>query len=249
MTSRFSAVTFGTLALTLALARPAPAAEPLGRADLDIRIHAALADAINQGAPVFNAGNPDGCYYLYQGALTAVTPLLDHRPALQQSVTAKVQQAKALRTASDRAFALRSAIDEVRATIEKDVPQLAARTLWDRLGGEPAVRAVVHEFVLSAAPDPKVNFLRNGQFKLDEKGVANLEQLLVELVSAVSGGPLKYTGRDMKTVHTGMKITDAEFNAIAGHLIAVLKKYKVPPREIDELVGIIASTRKDIVGQ
>ena len=65
MTSRFPIVTFGTLALTLALARPAAAAEPVARADLDTRIHATLAEAINQGAPVFNAGDPSGCYYLY----------------------------------------------------------------------------------------------------------------------------------------------------------------------------------------
>src|SRR4051794_8388132 len=103
MTSRFSAVTFGTLALTLALAGPAAAAEPLARADLDTRIHPVLAEAINQGAPVFNAGDPSGCFYLYQGALTAVTPLLDHRPALQQSVNAKIQQAKAVRSVTDRA--------------------------------------------------------------------------------------------------------------------------------------------------
>src|SRR5262245_16454750 len=135
MMSRLSAVTFGTLVLAIALARAAPAAEPLARADLDTRIHAALADAINQGPPVFNAGDPGGCYYLYQGALTAVVRLMDHRPALQQSVSAKAQQAKTLRTASDRAFALRSAIDEIRAAIEKDMPQLVP-SLWSRLGGE-----------------------------------------------------------------------------------------------------------------
>jgi hemoglobin len=70
---------------------------------------------------------------------------------------------------------------------------------------------------------------------------------LVELVSAVSGGPLKYTGRPMKELHAGMMISDAEFDALAGHLVATLKKYNVPQKEIDELVGIVAATRKDIV--
>ena len=121
------------------------------------------------------------------------------------------------------------------------------KALWDRLGGEKAVRAVVHDFVVMAATDEKVNFFRDGKYKLDDKGVQHLEQLLVELVSDTSGGPLKYTGRDMKKSHAGMKITDAEFDALAGDLIAVLKKYKVPKAEMDELVGIVASTRKDIV--
>src|SRR5262249_30538075 len=98
-----------------------------------------------------------------------------------------------------------------------------------------------------SAKDPKVNFTRNGKYKLDEKGLTHLEQLLVELVSQVSGGPLKYTGRDMKSVHAGMGITEAEFNDLAGHLIDTLQKFQVPKKEIDELVAIVASTKKDIV--
>ena len=109
------------------------------------------------------------------------------------------------------------------------------------------MRRTVYIHAMVAAPDPKVNFFRDGKYKLDAKGVEKLEQLLVELVSAVSGGPLKYTGRDMKSTHSGMKITEDEFNALAGHLVATLKKYKVPQAEIDELVGIIAGTAKDIV--
>jgi hemoglobin len=119
--------------------------------------------------------------------------------------------------------------------------------LWDRLGGEKAVRAVVHDFVGVAAADRKVDFFAVGSSNWMPKGVEHLEQLLVELISATSGGPLKYTGKDMKTSHAGMKITDAEFDALAGDLIATLKKFKVPQAEIDELVKIVGSTRKDIV--
>jgi hemoglobin len=108
---------------------------------------------------------------------------------------------------------------------------------------------VVHDFVAAASADPKVNFTRGGKFPIDEEGVKRLEQRLVELVSAVSGGPLKYTGRDKATAHAGTKITEEEFNALAGHLVATLKKYKVPQAEIDELVGIVAGTKKDIVGK
>jgi hemoglobin len=70
---------------------------------------------------------------------------------------------------------------------------------------------------------------------------------VVEFVSSVTGGPLKYTGRDMKNAHQGMKITESEFNAAAGHLIAALKKFNVPQAEIDELVGLVSGTAKDII--
>ena len=131
--------------------------------------------------------------------------------------------------------------------VEKAPEKPVAKPLWDRLGGETAVKAVVHDFVLLAAENKKVNFLRDGKVKIDAKGVEHLEKMLVELVSATTGGPLKYTGKSMKEVHKGMAITDAEFDALAGDLITVLKKYKVPQAEMDELVKIVASTRPDIV--
>src|SRR5262249_49118952 len=198
-------------------------------------------DTVPGGVDLSTGGNQGGCYRLYQGSLMAVLPMLDHRPQLAALVKEKLDKAKGLR-AIDGAFVLREALDAILSETEQ-----ARKPLWDRLGGEKAVRMVVHDFVLMAAADPNVNFLRDGQFKLDEKGVAHLEQLLVELISTVSGGPLKYTGRDMRTVHRGMKITEDEFNALAGHLVAALKKHKVPQAEIDELIAIVASTKGDIV--
>src|SRR5262249_9726044 len=150
---------------------------------------------------------------------------LDHRPDLQKVIDAKIQKAKGQARAGERAFTLREAIDECYAVIGKDLGLVAKKSLWDRLGGEPAVRAVVKDVITAAAADPKVNFDRDGKYKVKE-GIKDLEQKLVELVSSVSGGPLKYTGKDLKEAHKGMGITDAEFNALAGHLAAVLKKHK-----------------------
>jgi hemoglobin len=224
-------------------------ADPLPRKELDRRLRQILVESIRTGAPLYNSGDQAGCYRIYQGSLMAVDPLLDHRPELQAAVRKGLERAAKLRTISDKAFALRGVIDVAIETLGRDTTAKTpgGRSLWDRLGGEKAVRAVVHDFVVRAAKDPKVNFDRGGKFKLEPAAVAQLEQHLVELVSAVGGGPLAYTGRDMKSAHAGMKITDSEFDALTGHLIAVLKKYKVPQKEIDELVGAVASTRKDIV--
>jgi hemoglobin len=196
--------------------------KPASAGEADLRAARAAHDTIELGVELYNKGDRDGCFRVYQGSLVSLLPSLGHRPALAAKVKGKLDAAKGMQ-AAQAAFALREALD---AVVNATNP--AAKPLWDRLGGEKAVRAVVHDFVAAAAPDPKVNFLRNGQFKLDAKGVALLEQQLVELVSVTTGGPLKYTGRDMKTAHVGMKITDAEFDALAGHLIATLKKYSVP---------------------
>jgi hemoglobin len=109
------------------------------------------------------------------------------------------------------------------------------------------VRALVKEAGTAAATDPKVNFSRGGQFKLDEKAVERMEQLLVEFVSTNSGGPLRYSGRDLATVHKGMKITDAEFDVLMEHLRATLKKHSIAPREASELTALVEKTRKQVV--
>ena len=125
------------------------------------------------------------------------------------------------------------------------------KSLYDRLGGEPAIRAVVSDFVDRSAADPKVNFTRKGtpkEWQATPEAVQQLKTRLTEFVAQGTGGPTKYTGDDMRRVHTGMKITNDEFNAMGEHLKASLRKHNVRQREQDELMAIIESTRKDVVG-
>lgn len=130
----------------------------------------------------------------------------------------------------------------------KDSPK--TKVLYERLGGEAAIKAVVDDFVARAAANPKVNITRKGtanEWKATPENVAHLKKMLVELVGMVTGGPQKYTGKSMKDVHKGMKITQDEFNAAAGDLKATLDKFKVPAKEQAELLKIVGSTAPDIV--
>ncbi len=128
-------------------------------------------------------------------------------------------------------------------------PMEKVASLYERLGGEAAVKAVVDDFVGRAAGNPKVNFTRKGikEWEASEANVAKLKTNLVNLIGALTGGPQKYTGKDMKSLHAGMKITTAEFGALAGDLKATLDKFKVPAKEQAELMKIVGSTQGDIV--
>ncbi|WP_435007156.1 group I truncated hemoglobin [Tundrisphaera lichenicola] len=212
--------------------------------ELDAQIEKSIVQTINVGVPLYNGGDAAGCYRVYQGSLISLGPMLGYRPDLQAAIQKGLAASDTMRTYEQRAVALRSTLDGVRAGM---APRVAPSSLWSRLGGEPAVRAVVHDFVIRAATDPKVDFTRGGKYPLDADGVKHIEQLLVEQISSVSGGPLRYTGREMKPAHAGMAITEAQFDAIAGDLVAVLNSFKVAQREIDELVGIIATTKDAIV--
>jgi hemoglobin len=232
-----SATVFATAILAIV-----PQARGQDTKAMDLKLDKAIVDTINLGVTLYNSGDHYGCYRAYEGAAFLLVPYTSIRPGLEGVVEAGLKKADSQGSYALRATVLRETLDQVR-----DVLSGKAKPLWDRLGGETAVKAVVHDLIVMAAGDPKVDFTRGGKYPLDSAGVADLERKLVELVSTTTGGPFKYTGRDMKASHAGMGITEAEFGALAGDLIAVLKKYKVPKKETDELVAIIASTKKDIV--
>jgi hemoglobin len=121
--------------------------------------------------------------------------------------------------------------------------QPAEKTLYERLGGQPAITAVIDDFVANVAADPAINRRFAGA------DIPKLKRLLVEQVCEASGGPCKYTGRSMKESHKGMGITPAEFNAMGADMVKTLDKFKVPEREKNEVMTLLGSMSKDIVGQ
>jgi len=105
---------------------------------------------------------------------------------------------------------------------------------------------VVDDFVANMAADPRVN----GRFKdLDAARVAKLQTNLADQICDATGGPCAYLGRDMKTTHTGMGITEAEWNATVEDLVKSLDKFKVGQKEQQELLSALGAMKKDIVGQ
>lgn len=115
-------------------------------------------------------------------------------------------------------------------------------TLYDRLGGKDAITAVVKDFVEErVAKDNRIN----AQFANTD--IPGLEGKLADQICQATGGPCTYTGKDMKTAHAGMKITDADFDALVEDLKASLAKFKVGAKEQEELLGALGGMRGDIV--
>lgn len=245
----------GCLAVLLLAAGPAfsqdKAAADKMTADQDKKIGTLIYETVKEGVELYNSGNAEGCLRLYQGSLMTLAGVLDYRPATAKAIKDALAAAKTQKT-TDAAFTLRKALDAAQVDVTPKAaapaPTVDKKPLWERLNGQKAVETVVHDFVATAAADPKVNFLRDGKYKLNDEGVKKLETMLVEMISEATGGPLKYSGKkSMKEVHAGMKITEAEFAALAADLVASLKKFNVPEPEIKELVAIVASTKGDIV--
>jgi hemoglobin len=115
------------------------------------------------------------------------------------------------------------------------------RTLYDRLGGGDAIKAVVDDFVGRCAGDQRINQ------KFARTDIPRLKSMLVDQVTAATGGPATYTGRSMTETHLGMGVTGGEFAALVEDLVATLDAFSVPSAEKDELLGILGPLRGEIV--
>jgi hemoglobin len=121
---------------------------------------------------------------------------------------------------------------------------MSETTLHERLGGYDAIAAVANDLLLRLQADSQL-----GRFweHRGEDGVAREKQLLVDFLCSNAGGPMYYTGRDMKVSHKGMRISESDWSAFLGHLDATLDAFQVPQREHDEVVALIQGTKSDIV--
>lgn len=115
------------------------------------------------------------------------------------------------------------------------------KPLYERLGGKSAITAVVEDFVGRVAADSRIN----GKFANTD--ISRLKTLLVEQICQATGGPCTYTGRSMKATHAGMGVSNADFDALVGNLVATLNQFKVPDREKNELLGALGPMKRDIV--
>ncbi|GAB1722528.1 MAG: group 1 truncated hemoglobin [Nitrospira sp. CR1.1] len=115
------------------------------------------------------------------------------------------------------------------------------KSLYERLGGKPAITAVVDQFVANVAADGRIN----SRFATTD--IPKLKGHLIDQVCQATGGPCKYQGREMKPTHVGMQISSADFGALVQDLVAALDKFNVPAGEKGELLALLGPMKKDIV--
>ena len=118
------------------------------------------------------------------------------------------------------------------------------KTLYERLGGYDAIAAVANDLLPRMQADAQL-----GRFyqHRGEDGLRRSRQLLIDFLCSSAGGPLYYTGRDMKITHKGMKISESDWSAFLGYLNATLDDLQVPQAERNEVVALMQSTKADIV--
>ena len=122
--------------------------------------------------------------------------------------------------------------------------QTSGTSLYKRLGAYDAIAAVTDDFIGRLVADPSLTKFFSGH-GTDSK--QRIRQHVVDFLCVATGGPCVYKGRDMKTTHAGLGITEADWSRSVEHLVATLDKFKVPQKEKDELLAAASALKKDIV--
>jgi len=117
----------------------------------------------------------------------------------------------------------------------------AKKTLYERLGGAAALTAVVDDFVANVAADQKINHF------FAKTDIPTFKKNLTDQLCAATGGGCTYAGKDMKTAHAGLGISNADWDALVGDLGKSLDKFKVKKADQKALVALLAPMKGDIV--
>ncbi len=126
-------------------------------------------------------------------------------------------------------------------------PQMAQQqqSLYKRLGGYDAIAAVTDDFIGRMVADPQLKRFFTG---FNEHSLKRIRQHVVDFLCQATGGPCAYHGLDMKTAHTGLKITESDWQVAVKHLNGTLDKFNVPVKERNEVLAAISAQKPDIVG-
>ncbi len=118
------------------------------------------------------------------------------------------------------------------------------KSLYERLGGYDAIAAVAAALMVRIKDDDK---LRRFYDNRGADGIAREQQLLVDFLCASTGGPMVYTGREMKPLHVGMRLDEEDWKRAMAHLNAVLEAFEVPEQEKGEVMSFHEVLKPEIV--
>ncbi len=121
---------------------------------------------------------------------------------------------------------------------------MSQKSLYERLGGYDDVTTFVNDLLPRLQADSQLG--RFWQNRGDD-GIAREKQLLIDFLCSSAGGPMYYTGRDMKTSHKGMRISDNDWSVFLQHAGATMEALQIPKQECDDVGAFVLSLKEDIV--
>ena len=128
--------------------------------------------------------------------------------------------------------------------MEKNVNEIS---LYERLGGTEGITAIVHEVIEAHMMNPgiKARFL---PLKNDPEHLAEVKQHVIDFFVMGSGGPQKYTGKDMHSAHVGMNISQGEYMCVMDDILSALDKNNIDEQSKKDVLAILYSLKDQMIG-
>jgi len=120
---------------------------------------------------------------------------------------------------------------------------MTQKSLYERLGGYDGIEGFASDLLPRIQGDSQ---LARFWAHRGNDGLAREKQLLIDYLCFNTGGPMVYTGRNMKTTHVGMNISEADWDLFMGHAGATMEALQIPKQECDEVVAFVLSLKEDI---
>jgi hemoglobin len=143
--------------------------------------------------------------------------------------------------ATDKSAAEKVEIPEKLLKLPDEVPP----SLYDRIGKEAGIRRIVDAFFAFVIADPDIRDVHKKHFQ--EGDTAALKNKLIDQIGEATGGPHKYTGKNMKDAHQGLGITNKEFDALVNDLAKAFDQNKVADSDKQTILRVLETMRKDVV--
>lgn len=119
----------------------------------------------------------------------------------------------------------------------------ASAALYRELGGGDGIARLVDAALTRIHGDLHINLF------FEKTDLPDLRRLLIEQICAASGGPCQYTGRSMEEAHSGMNLSEADFNAFVGDLVAAMNDVKLTPATQQKVLNLFGPMKPQVIGQ
>ena len=120
----------------------------------------------------------------------------------------------------------------------------AEKALYERVGGYDVIAAMTDDLLCRVTKDPQLCVYWKGH---SNDSMKRDRQLIVDFLCESTGGPVVYRGRDMKTSHEGLHISERDWEVFVGHTVATLDRLEVYGTERDDCLDVVAGIEVDVV--
>lgn len=120
---------------------------------------------------------------------------------------------------------------------------VATRSLYERLGGNAGITAIVEDVIAAHLDSPVVG----ARFQ-KVKDIEHAKRMARDFFCAGAGGPEKYAGKDMRAAHQGMDVSEQEFAAVVEDIMNALRWHSIDEQTQQDVLAILQGLKGEIVG-